>query len=200
MQRLLLLTLMLCVKLTFAQSTKEPFKKFGFQIGANTANMNFNLGSTATAEHTDNVWKTGMTFGFILYIPLASKLTLQSEYSFTHRNGSDNSLDVDYSSDYLTIPLLLKYQVTNKFSFLAGPQVELLINAKSINKGTSTDITHQVEERSIGITGGFEYDFINPFFLSLRYFQGLNNIGIFQRSDVKEFKFEVVTFTAGIKF
>ena len=136
----------------------------------------------------------------MLSIPIANKLTIQPEYSYAQRKGADKSLNIDYSLNWLSMPVLLHYQISPRFALMAGPQVELLINADSTNHGVTTNITHDVEERSIGITGGFEVEIIKSFFLSAKYFQGLNHIGIGQRSTVKEFKYQVVTITAGVRF
>ncbi len=181
--------------------TEAPFKYFGFQAGAIISNMNFNLGSTAPDTTIKSVWKPGFTFGFILRIPLVEKLSLQPEYSFTRRYGTDQSIGTDFRLDYFSMPLLFKYEISERFDLIAGPQFDLLLNAQSTNKGESTDITHIVEERCIGGVGGLEVQIASAFFISGRYFQSFNNIGIFQRSgDVKEFKYQLVSITAGMRF
>jgi hypothetical protein len=202
MRKLLFLIFIISAGLASAQPvTEAPFKYFGFQAGVILSNMNFNLGSTAPDTTIKSIWKPGFTFGFILQIPLIEKLSLQPEYSFTRRYGADQSIATDFRLDYFSMPLLLKYLISNRFDLIAGPQFELLINAQSTNKGENSDITHVVEERCIGVVGGLEVDLANSFFISGRYFQSFNNIGIWQRSgDVKEFKYQLVSLTAGIRF
>jgi hypothetical protein len=201
MRIILFLALIICVEKLNAQVQEDPpFKRFSFQAGINISNMNFNMGEPPPATPVAASWKTGINIGLALYIPLAEKLFLQPEYFYTQRRGADGSLGIDYDADYLSLPVLLNYKLSSRFSLIAGPQVELLINAKSIYQGVSTNISHDVEERSIGITGGFEVEIIRSFFLSASYFQGLNHIGIGQRSEVKEFKYQVVNITAGIRF
>jgi hypothetical protein len=179
----------------------SSFKYFGVQAGINISNMNFNLGSTAPDTTIQSAWKPGFTLGVILQIPINEKFSLQPEYSFTRRYGTDNSIGIDYRLDYLSMPLLLKYMISEKFDLFAGPQFELLINAHSVNNGENLDITHVVEERSIGIVGGLEFLITDAVFISGRYFQGFNNIGIYQRSSaIKEFKYQLVSLTAGIRF
>jgi hypothetical protein len=202
MRKLLFIFFIFYAGIAGAQPVTEPsYKYFGFQAGVIISNMNFNLGSTAPDTTIKSVWKPGFTFGFILQIPLVEKLSLQPEYSFTRRYGTDQSIGTDFRLDYFSMPLLLKYMISEKFDFFAGPQFELLINAQSTNKGESSDITHIVEERCIGIVGGLEVHIASAFFISGRYFQSLNNIGIWQRSgDVKEFKYQLVSLTAGMRF
>jgi Outer membrane protein beta-barrel domain len=187
-------------QLTAQQPADPPFKRFAFQAGANISNMNFNKGYTATLIHQDAVWKTGFTLGFLLRVPLAKNLFLQPEYAYTQRKGADKTLAINYSLDYLSMPVLLNYKITPAISILAGPQFELLMSAKSSNNGVSTGITHDTEERSIGITGGLELEIKKLFFISARYLQGLNHIGIGQRSNVKEFEYQAVNLTVGVRF
>ena len=202
MRKIFFIIFILYAGISCAQPVSESsFRYFGFQAGVNISNMNFNLGSTAPDTTIKAAWKPGFTFGFILQIPLSEKFSLQPEYSFTRRSGTNNGIEIDYRLDYLSMPLLLKYLMSKRFAFFAGPQFELLVNAQSINKGEKVDITHVVEERSIGIVGGLDVNISNVYFISGRYFQGFNNIGIYQRSsDVKEFKYQLVSLTAGVRF
>ena len=188
------------IRLAAQQFADPPFKRFGFQAGANISNMNFNKGYMATTVHEDAVWKTGFTLGFLLRVPLAKNLFLQPEYAYTQRKGADKNLATDYSLDYFSMPILLNYKITPAIAILAGPQLELLVNAKSSNNGVSTGITHDTEERSIGVTAGLELEIKKIFLVSARYLQGLNHIGIGQRSNVKEFEYQAVNLAVGVRF
>ncbi len=186
---------------TVAQTNTAPsFKHFGFQIGINLSNMNFNAGDPVPAIKENASWQTGFTFGFQLKVPLAKKLILQPEYSFSQRNGSDKTIATNYTVNYFSLPVLLNYQFSTRFNLLAGPQFEITTSAHSSNNGKSTDITHDVEERGIGIVGGLEFTVIKSFFFSARYLQGMNHVGIGQRSDTKEFKYQAFFLTAGVRF
>jgi hypothetical protein len=189
------------IEKTNAQENNNSVQKhFGFQAGVNISNMNFNMGEPPPPVHADPSWETGFTFGFQLRIPLTKNLLLQPEYSFSERNGSDKSIGTDYRLNYFSLPVLLNYQLSPQFNLIAGPQFEILIDAKSFENGESNNITHDVEERGIGITGGLEFTVLKSLFLSARYLQGLNHIGIGQRSSVKEFKYQVVNLTTGLRF
>ena len=184
-----------------AQITDEPpVQRFGFQAGVNISNMNFNEGEPAPSVNISSSWKTGFTFGFQVRIPLVEKLLLQPEYTFSEKSGADKSLGIDYTIDYFSLPVLLSYELFPRINIIAGPQFEILVSAGSTENGIHSNITHDVEERGIGILGGVEFNVINSFFLSARYLQGLNHVGIGQRSDVKEFKYQSVFITAGIRF
>ena len=162
--------------------------------------MNFNKGYPAPVVPVAAAWKPGFTLGFLMRVPLGEKWLLQPEYSYTQRNGKDNSINTDYQLDYFSIPLLLHYQVHPLISVYAGPQGELLVRASSTANGAKTNITHDTEERSIAAIAGIELHIQQSFFVSARYINGFNHIGIGQRSAVKEFKYEGVSITAGIHF
>jgi Outer membrane protein beta-barrel domain len=195
-----MLAFICCIPLT-AQQTKDTFfKRFTFYAGADISNMNFNKGEPTPTMHIASAWKTGITLGFLMRVPLAKNFFLQPEYSYIQRNGADKSLTINYSLNYLSMPVLLNYKITPAIALVAGPQLELLIDAKSNTSAGSTSITHDTEERSIAATAGVEVEIKKLFIISARYLQGLNHIGIGQRSNTKEFKYQAVSLTAGVRF
>jgi hypothetical protein len=192
---------LICVNGLFAQPVEiDQFKRFGFQAGANFSNMNFNQGYMATTTHDAAAFKAGFTFGFLVRIHFITNFFLQPEYSFIQRNGADKSLAINYSLNYLSMPVLLTYKIIPAVAVLAGPQFELLISAKSKDNSGSIDITHDTEERSIGATAGIAVEIKKSIIISARYLEGFNHIGLGQRSNIKEFKYQAVTITAGIQF
>lgn len=177
-----------------------PFKRFAFQAGVNISNMNFNKGEPPPAAYVNPDWKPGITLGFLLRIPLMKNLFLQPEYAYTQRKGSDKSIATDYSLNYISMPVLLNYKIMQGIALVAGPQLEFLVNAKSNDHTSSNNITHDTEERGIAVTAGVELEIKKIFIFSARYLQGLNHIGIGQRSNLKEFKYQAVSITAGVRF
>ncbi len=162
--------------------------------------MNFNAGEPPPEIKSESSWKAGFTIGMQLRVPLINKLILQPEYSFNERNGSDKSMSIDYSIDYFSLPVLLGYRISSQFSLIGGPQFEILIDARENVNGTNINITHNIEERGIGILGGLEFTVIKSAFLSVRYLQGLNHIGLRQGTVEKEYKYQSFTLSAGIRF
>lgn len=196
----LLAVLFVCVNQLYGQRPGAGFKRFGFIAGTDFSNMNFNKGEPAPAVHNNAAWKPGITLGFFARIPLARNFYLQPEYAYTQRKSADKSIATDYSLNYLSMPVLLNYKITPAMAVLAGPQVELLVNAKADNNGAGTNITHDTEERSIGVTAGVEAEIKKILIVSARYLQGLNHVGIGQRSNVKEFEYQALTITVAVRF
>jgi hypothetical protein len=183
------------------QSFDEPkFKRFGFKAGVNVSHMNFSRGHNSPALNIVTTWGKEINIGFIVLVPLTDKLFFQPEYSYAQMGGEIKAAKTIYKLNYLSMPLLLKYQLVEHFSLLAGPQFDILLNAKKTIDGNAADITHDTEERSIGVAAGVEYEISNSFTIDARYMQGLNHIGIGQRSDIQEFKYELAQLTACVKF
>lgn len=197
------LTLITCLLFTFlhAQDNASSRVSFAVVVGASASNMNFNKGVPAPATHIDRSWKVGLSLGILMNVPLAEKLYLQPGYYYVQRNGADKSTGTSYMVDFLSLPVLLKYEISPVISVLAGPEASLLISAKQNINGLKTTITHDFEERSIGATGGIDFLVMNNILISARLMEGLNHIGIGQRStDLREFKYESASLSVGIKF
>ncbi|MDP9042733.1 MAG: PorT family protein [Bacteroidota bacterium] len=198
---LIFLAILVCSQKSDAQiKSDSEIERFGFIAGVNISNMNFIQGEPPPDIPAASSWKTGFMCGLQLRVPLTNKLLLQPEYVFSQRNGSDKSLGINYTINYFSLPVLVSYQVFPRLYFIAGPQFEITIDASSSENGITTNITHDVEERGIGVVGGLEFTILRSIFLSCRYMQGLNHVGIGQRSNTKEFKYQVISFTAGIRF
>ncbi|WP_324672717.1 outer membrane beta-barrel protein [Hymenobacter sp. GOD-10R] len=174
--------------------------RFGARLGANITNTNFNQGFPKPVVSVETTWKAGVMAGFFWQIPLRKNLFLQQEYLFSQMGGAEKSTGTTYQLRYLSLPLLLQYKPLSKLAFVVGPQFDLLLQAKERTNGTTTTITHDTEERSFGATAGLEFYITNGFSLQARYMQGLNHIGIGQRSDVQEFKHQMVQVATAIRF
>ncbi|TPG61746.1 porin family protein [Hymenobacter nivis] len=207
----LLLTVFFCsaASAAVAQPTAEqanyyarPTKvRFGAKVGLNLSNTDFNRGFPAPAVPVETSWRPGFAAGFTLQVPVGQRgLSVQQEYLFSQLGGRVSATGTTYTLRYLSLPLLLKYGVSRRLAVLAGPQADLLIQANQQVGGTTTDITHDTEERSVGATAGLEY-FLGPrLSVTARYVHGLNHVGLGQRSAVTEFKFEAVQLSADVKF
>jgi hypothetical protein len=164
----------------------------GFRLGATYSNTNFNQGVPKPVVPVETNWRPGVVAGFLVQLSVSKKLALQQEYLFSQLGGEIAAGGPRYTLRYLSLPLLLKYRVLPHLVLVAGPQADLLIQAKQKLNGLETDITHDTEERSVGATAGLEVPVGRYVSLSARYLQGLNHIGIGQRSAVQEFKFQSV--------
>jgi opacity protein-like surface antigen len=174
--------------------------RFGAKIGLNISNTDFNRGVPAPIVPVDTKWKPGIAVGFLIQIPISKALSLQQEYLFSQMGGEIKNSGTEYKFSYLSLPLFMKYRFLSRFAVFAGPQLDLLIQAKQQVSGTNSDITHDTEERSVGAVAGVEYHVLRNMSFTGHYMHGLNHIGIGQRSDIMEFMYESVQFATEIKF
>jgi opacity protein-like surface antigen len=198
---LLILALLLLFKLIQAQEKNETaFKRFGFRVGANFSHVNFAKGIPPPLVPIITNWKAGINIGFFVAVHLAKNLDLQPEYVFSQMGGDVKAANTSYHFNYLSMPVLLKYQPHKKIFLLAGPQLDMLIGAKKSVNGVSKDFTHNTEARSIGFTAGLEYQLVKSLFVGARYMHGFNHIDLGERGSIQEFKYELLQITAGVRF
>ena len=137
--------------------------------------------------------------GLWVSIALPHHWLVQQEYAFEQLSGELVG-GPRYTLRYLSLPLLLGYYVHPRVKLLAGPRFDLLVQAQQEAGGQVTDITHDTEERGLAATAGLEVALSRHLSLGARYMQGLNHIGIGQRSAVREFKFEAAQLAASVRF
>jgi opacity protein-like surface antigen len=183
-----------------APSGRKLPVRFGLRLGLNHSNTNFNQGEPKPTVPVETTWQTGFLVGALVQVDLANKLALQQEYLLVQQGGKVNNSNTQYRLRYLSLPLLLKYRVVPRLALVAGPQFDLLLDARQETAGQTTGITHDTEERGLGATAGLEVQLWRGLSLSARYLQGLNHVGIGQRSAVQEFKWQSAQVAAEVRF
>jgi hypothetical protein len=176
-------------------NSRSPFNRFGFRTGINISHVNFAQGSPPPDIPIETSRRTGINIGFLILVPLNDRLFFQPEYLYSQMGGQEKKSGTVYKLNYFSMPVFLKYQLTEKFSLMAGPQFDLLINAKKIDSGSSSLITHDTEERSFAVTAGVEFKIIRSISLCARYVHGINHIDIGQ-----EFKFQTLQLSTCVHF
>ena len=185
---------------TEAQTRSGSVKKFGIRLGTNYSLMNFNKGVPRPTATVSNVWKPGVDIRALLNVKLTDRFFLQPEYALGILNGEDERFKTTYQLSYLSLPILLRIRPVERFSILLGPQFDLLIRADEKQNGIKTNITHDTEERNISAVFGLEYIITPGFYVDARFINGFNHVGIGQRSNVKEFKWQSFATGVGLRF
>ncbi|HEY0041315.1 MAG TPA: porin family protein [Flavisolibacter sp.] len=178
---------------SFAQTTSSRKFSWGYKIGLNGSNIRIENG-----ENSD--WKTGLVTGLFLNFKTSDKMSLQPELLYSSMGGrqvfepNSSSLRLNYFS----IPLLVKYRASNKLSIVGGPQIDMLIQAKSKNSNSQfAKLTDDFNESSFNLTAGAEYMPWKCLGFTLRYIYGLSNIA---EDGAMEMKNQGVQLTTAIKF
>lgn len=141
--------------------------------------------------------KAGVIIGAFLEIPISEKFSVQPElmysgqgsqqtiYTTTEEDGitTTDYRKFKYNFNYLNIPVLAKYHVTDDLSLLAGPQLGVLLSAKdkidtdNIGDGeVEVDISSLAEPIDFSFSFGIGYEFGDHFLIDARYNMGLTNV------------------------
>jgi Outer membrane protein beta-barrel domain len=145
---------------------------FGIKAGVNIANQNysddFNADTKAIVLFHGGVFVTWM---------FTEKLGLQPEVLFSMQGSKEDGYDYKVITNYVNIPVLVRYDITDMFSVHAGPQFGVLLSAESEYQGGSQDLKEYYKGSDIGIAIGAEADDL-PLNLGVgvRYIFGLTNV------------------------
>lgn len=145
---------------------------FGIKAGLNVYTIH-----SETNTNSDPL--AGFHLGILGHIHLDRSIALQPEllYSAQGAKSSGQNVGLKTELDYLNLPVLFQYMFDNGFRFEAGPQLGLLVGAKSKVNNLSTDIKENLESLDAGLLVGLGY--IHPptgFGIDARYQFGLTNI------------------------
>jgi hypothetical protein len=144
--------------------------KFGLKGGVNFATF-----SGKDVENVDS--KTAFHVGVLAEIPLLDKFSLQPELLYSVQGIKENDDIAEFKLNYLQLPLIGKYYVTDEFSLEAGPQVGFLLSAKAKVEGEGEgDIKDDMNKTDFGLNFGLGYTLGNRLNVNARYNFGLSKI------------------------
>jgi len=160
---------------------------FGVKAGANIANQkltgDFKLDTKAIVSFHGGV--------FVVWM-FAEQLGLQPELLLSMQGSKDKDDMYDYkiTTNYVNIPVLVRYNINDMFSVHAGPQFGILISAKEEFDGDKDDIKDDFKTMDVGLAIGAEANLPVPNLgVGLRYIIGLTNVlsddGSFDDTELK---------------
>ncbi|MDY2587603.1 porin family protein [Winogradskyella aquimaris] len=141
----------------------------GIKIGGNLANL--------SGDGTSDL-STLLNFhaGFFMEIDLTKDIKIQPELLFTvYGFKLDEGDDPSVRLNYVALPVIAKYVLSEKFSLDAGPQVGLLVTAKN-GTGSLADVKTDFFDRDFGVNFGISYEFSDKLSTSLRYYMGITDV------------------------
>jgi opacity protein-like surface antigen len=162
--------------------------KFGAKVGLNSSNLRGDM---------DFDSKIGFNAGAFTEISFSDKFIFQPELLFSAQGAkfeeSEGNATVSIKVNYLNIPLMLKYGVTDKLFLEFGPQLGFLLSAKSkyeVAYGGETDSGEQdIKDSSksfdFGLNFGASFDVAEKIMIGVRYNLGVSNINDDDRDDDK---------------
>ena len=98
---------------------------FGIKAGLNLASVKI----SALGMQISTTNKTGMVVGGFLNHSINETISIQPELLYQQMGAKVDGSTLNMN--YISIPLLLKYSITDNFNIEAGPQFGLLMSAKA---------------------------------------------------------------------
>ena len=168
--------------------TNAQDMKFGVKAGLNVA-------SISGAEQAKSL--IGVNGGVFAEFKIADKFAVQPELLFSMQGakfsysnsfgGYTVSATGKSALNYLNIPVMAKYFVTEQLSLQAGPQIGILLSATdttditsnipgATNESTSTDSKSAYNTTDFGLNFGAGYDITENITVDLRYNLGLSEL------------------------
>lgn len=208
------ISLLLLTILSFASNAQEM--KYGAKIGLNISSFKGDSDANKTLK--------GPQIGGILEIKLIEKFYIQPEILFSMQGARMEYGETDQNDyyeervkaklNYLNIPVSIKYNVYDKFTLLAGPQIGMLLSAKEEYnyRGSFNGVIESISENSniknnlnpiaFSFNLGASYGFLDNFFIDARYNIGLSNISKMEDDfgDTINLKNNVIQFSLGYLF
>ncbi|WP_010251035.1 porin family protein [Myroides injenensis] len=176
MKRIITLSLLclFCNLEGIAQEKSNKNTVFGAKAG-------YNL-SSITSYEDFNV-KSGFHIGAVSETFMSSKLALQIELLFSTLGAELETVDYlpnnytgKFTLNYINIPVMAKYYLTNKFTIHFGPQVGFLVYKKYELDGTKKDINRIINNADFGLNAGLGYEFNNNIFIETRGSFGVTKV------------------------
>lgn len=112
--------------------------------------------------------KVSYLLGGFMTIPINSKFSIQPELLYANK-GSEN-----FYNHYVNLPIMLQYELIDRLSIEAGPEIGYLLASYS---GSSFGNTrrHDFEDFDISINVGVSYALLDRLNIGLRYNMGISD-------------------------
>jgi hypothetical protein len=145
--------------------------KYGLKGGLNISNL-------GGSDIDDNKAKLGFHLGGYVEVPLQSGFSIQPELVFSTMGCKfEDSDDLRYNLNYLTIPVMAKYTFSQGIFLESGPQLGILLSAKAKNDDDSENIKDDLKGTSFFWNFGLGYQPAgSQFGANVRYNLGLSRI------------------------
>ncbi len=138
--------------------------KYGIKGGANFATF----GGKDT--HKDTKFGTAWNVGLVGEYFFNEKMAIQPELLFSHQGAKVS--DVKHKLNYVTLPIMFKYNIYKGLNLQAGPQIGYLIAAKEGDE----DVKSKMNKVDFAINLGVGYRFTNNIFMDLRHNFGVSKL------------------------
>ena len=152
--------------------TPEGHMNFGIKGGLNVYDIN-------NEDNTGYDSRVGLHIGVLGHVHVTPHFALQPEFVYSSEGATytDELGNTSYYElDYFNIPVLFQYMFHNGLRLQAGPQLGILVKAKSRLENSTTDLT-DTKTYDAALSLGISYVVPSTGFgIDARYNIGLSNI------------------------
>jgi opacity protein-like surface antigen len=127
------------------------------RAGLNISNMDFDPDATFNNQH-----RNGLMIGFFGEFGLSKAVAFAPELQFS----SEGSKNEAFRLDFIQVPAIFKFRLSEKFHFTVGPQVGVKVYEHE----------DAVKNFAYSGVGGLEFKLSHTLFLDARYTYGLTNV------------------------
>lgn len=174
MKKIILFTF-LAVFCFIANAQDEPAKGSDINFGLK-GGLNFAMIAGDGSDNFDG--KFGFHVGGVVEFQISETFSVQPELLYSSQGDKETfeGMDIKYKLDYLNLPIMAKYYLSEGFSIEAGPQIGFLLSAKAEGEGVSLDIKDLIKDIDFGLGFGLGYKLENGLNFSGRFNIGISNM------------------------
>jgi hypothetical protein len=193
----LFLGILFCVQTNAQSSKREEGIVIGVKGGLNMSNF--------MGDVKDQGMRTSVHLGLLAEIIVSDNFSVQPELLYSGQGSTYTGPDPGFARtklDYLTVPVLGKFGLTDNLSFEAGPQLGLLLSSK-LKTNDSNNKIDNVKTLDFGLNAGLEYELSNGVIFQGRYSLGLTNVDgnpVITEDSNKRASNSVIQFSVGYLF
>ena len=189
MKKIILSVVMLSATFFVSQAQVQ----YGLKAGAN-----FYTFGGDEVKNEDLNSKFGLHIGGLVNFSVSEKFKVQPELVFSIQGSkqTDGTDELNWNFNYLNIPVMAQFYVSNGFFLETGPQIGFNLKAeiKDEETGTSFDLDEDIKSTDISWGLGAGYKTVSGFGFGARYNLGLSSIAEESDVDIKNRGFQVGVF------
>ncbi|MBL0307061.1 MAG: PorT family protein [Chitinophagaceae bacterium] len=189
MKKIILSVVMLSATFFVSQAQVQ----YGLKAGAN-----FYTFGGDEVENEDLNSKFGLHIGGLVNFSVSEKFKVQPELVFSIQGSkqTDGTDELNWNFNYLNIPIMAQFYVSNGFFLETGPQIGFNLKAeiKDEESGTTFDLDDEIKSTDISWGLGAGYKTASGFGFGARYNLGLSSIAEESDVDIKNRGFQVGVF------
>jgi Outer membrane protein beta-barrel domain len=163
MKKIIVLSLFVSLFITSKAQTT-----FGFKGGVNLASVKVVVPEAGMSVSTSN--NTSFFLGGYMNHLLSENLSIQPELLYQGMGFKFSGETLN--SNYISIPVVLKYAITSFINIEAGPQIGFLMSAKAMGE----DVKDAFKSTDFQLVFGGGINFTNKIQANVRYGIGMSNI------------------------